>query len=80
MATLAELSAEYRRVAAQLAFRIKQKQEAGVPAQELAKLRAILTDIREVQRILDSYYELPRTSSLTMCDLKGRRTNGEKSE
>ena len=70
--TMREMAAEYRAAAAMLAMRIREKQAAGAGKQELYPLREALTDIRRVQRTLDSYYTVPRDESITSAGWRGR--------
>ncbi len=66
MAPLTELAADYRRAAAKLAIRIKEKEDAGELSGDARRsLREALNGIREVQRLLDSYYEAPRKEGIS---------------
>ena len=77
MAALRELATVYRIAAAKLAMRIREKEEQGAPAEELKSLRAALRDLREVQRCLDGYYDIPRPSEITMANMKARGPSHE---
>lgn len=60
MASMKELAAEYRVSAAKLALRIAEKKAAGASCVELRPLWTTLRDMREVQCLLDGYYDVPR--------------------
>lgn len=72
MATMKELVPEYRRAAAMIAMRISEKKAAGAPNCELLPLQDALRDIREVQRFMDGYYDVPRTGPFALTSMKVR--------
>lgn len=72
MSTLAEMAAEYREAAAKLALRITEKQAAGASPAELNSLREALGDIREAQRALSGYYDIPRAPGVTCAGWRAR--------
>lgn len=78
MATLKELAAEYRRSAAKLAMWLEDKKAAGelTPAEERS-VREALTEIREVQRLLDGYYDVPRPEGLCAVGWKAGVRNDD---
>lgn len=63
---MAELAVEYRKESARLALRIAEKKAAGAPAWEIEMLGKMLRELRVKQRLLASYYDSPRDSSITM--------------
>lgn len=77
MATMKEMAAEYRVAAAKLALRIKEKKAAGAAPMEIKSLKEALRDIREIQRLLDGYYGVPRTSQFAAVGWKARRTRDD---
>ncbi len=60
MAAMKEMAEEYRTAAAKLAMHIQKKRAAGAGDRELKELYAVLRDMREAQRLLDGYYDVPR--------------------
>lgn len=77
MATMKEMAAEYRVAAAKLALRIKEKKADGASPMEIKPLKEALRDIREIQRLLDGYYDVPRTSQFAAVGWKARRTRDD---
>lgn len=77
MPTMREMAGEYRLAAAKLAMRIQEERAAGASQARLAALAGALRDIRETQRLLDGYYEAPRSSSLAAVGWKARRTRDD---
>lgn len=77
MATMKEMAAEYRVAAAKLALRIKEKKADGASPMEIKSLKEALRDIREIQRLLDGYYDVPRTSQFAAVGWKARRTRDD---
>lgn len=76
MATLKELAAEYRRAAARLSLWLEEKEAAGTLTQtERRSVREALSGIREVQRLLDGYYDGPRPEGLCAVGWKAGRDN-----
>ena len=69
-----EMAGEYRLAAAKLAIRIQVERAAGASRARLTALAGALRDIRETQRLLDGYYEAPRSSPLAAVGWKARRT------
>lgn len=67
MSTMAELAIEYRKESARLAQRVEERKKAGAPEWEINVLLTMLREMRVKQRLLSSYYEAPRDSSITMC-------------
>lgn len=63
MSSMKEMAKEYRIAAAKLAMRIDERKELGASEDELKRDRRILRDIREIQRLLDGYYEYPRNDT-----------------
>lgn len=59
MASLKELAPEYRQAAAKLSLWLEERGDTLTQAERRC-LREALSGIREVQRLLDGYYELPR--------------------
>ena len=77
MSTMKELVPEYREAAAKLAMRIAEKKSAGVPGCELLPLQEALRDIREAQRLMDGYYDVPRTGPFSLAGMKVRNASNE---
>lgn len=77
MATMKEMAAEYRVAAAKLSLRIKEKKPMGAPLEEINSLMGTLRDIREIQRLLDGYYDIPRTCADAAVGWTARRTNDD---
>lgn len=75
MSSMKEMAREYRLTAARLAARIQEKKASGAGEMELRPLREILRDVRETQRLLDGYYDVPRSGSLSAAGWKARRNN-----
>ncbi len=75
MSNMKEMAREYRLTAARLAARIQEKKAAGAGEMELRPLREILRDVRETQRLLDGYYSVPRSGSLSAAGWKAGRNN-----
>ena len=66
MSTMAEMAVEYRKEAARISMRIAEKKAAGAPRWEIEMLEKMLRELRIKQRLLASYYDSPRDSSITM--------------
>lgn len=75
MAAMKELVPEYRAASAKLAMRISEKKAAGASPTELRPLQEALRDVREVQRLLDGYYEVPRSAGIAAVGWKARKIN-----
>lgn len=75
MATMKELAAEYREASARLAMRIAELEAAGVPPRDkrLTALTTMLRQTREIQRLLDGYYEFPRRETIAAVGWRTRR-------
>lgn len=73
MSTMKEMAKEYRVAAAKIALRLKECEAAGAEENVLQSLRASLRNIRESQRLLDSYYEVPREESITLSGFIARK-------
>lgn len=75
---MSEMAAEYRLAAAKLAMRIQEKRAAGADPMVIQELKDALRDIREIQRVLDGYYELPRPEGpYTMNSMRARRSRDD---
>ena len=72
-----EMAAEYRRESAKIAMRIAEKKAAGAPAWEVRTLETMLAEMRVKQRLLDSYYDVPRDGSITMSGAYAPRCKGD---
>ena len=75
MSTMKEMAREYRKAAAKLSVRIQEKASAGAGMEELAKLREALRNIREIQRLLDGYYDIPRAEGISTVGWTARRSS-----
>ena len=70
MSTLKEMAREYRVASAKIARRVREMSERGGDAAVIASLKTTLIDMRAIQRLLDSYYELSRDPDFTCSSLK----------
>ncbi len=77
MATLKEMAAEYRIAAAKLALQIKEKKTMDTLPEEISSLKKALRDIREIQRLLDGYYDIPRISKDAAVGWTARRSRDD---
>jgi hypothetical protein len=77
MATMKELVPEYREASAKLAMRIAEKRAAGASYAELRPLQEALRDVRETQRLMDGYYDVPRSAGVAAVGWKARRTRDD---
>ena len=77
MAAMKELVPEYRTASAKLAMRISEKRSAGASPAELRPLQEALRDVREAQRLISGYYDLPRSGPLAAADWRARRTTDD---
>ncbi|WP_300635995.1 hypothetical protein [uncultured Oscillibacter sp.] len=77
MAAMKELVPEYRTASAKLAMRISEKRSAGASPAELRPLQEALRDVREVQRLLDGYYEVPRSAGVAAVGWNARRSRDD---
>lgn len=78
MSTMKEMAGEYRSAAAKLSMRLAEKLAAGASQKEVASLRGALQNIREVQRTLDGYYDIPRSGPFAATGWKCRRSPDDK--
>jgi len=77
VSTMKEMVLEYREAAAKLSMRLEEKRAAGASPWELASLREALRDIREAQRLMDGYYDVPRSEKLAAVGWRARRTRDD---
>lgn len=77
MATMKKMAVEYRIAAAKLSLRIKEKKAMGAHLEETNSLKSALRDIRDIQRLLDGYYDIPRTCSDAAVGWKARRSRDD---
>ena len=77
MATMKELVPEYREASAKLAMRIAEKRAAGASYAGLRPLQEALRDVRETQRLMDGYYDIPRSAEVSAVGWKARRTRDD---
>lgn len=83
MATLAELSGQYREAAVQLRLAIEDREGLAArgdsaAAWELALLRQMLAEMRDLRRLTESYYSKPRNRLYTSAGLTAPRGDREK--
>ena len=83
MSTLAELSAEYRAAAVRLRLAIEDRQAraAGgdnVAVREIALLRQMLGEMRDLRQLSEGYYTRPRDGHYTTSDLHAPRVDATK--
>lgn len=83
MATLAELSGQYREAAVRLRLAIEERE--GLAARgdpgvvwELTILRQMLAEMRDLRRLTESYYSRPRSRLYTTAGLTAPRRDGAK--
>ncbi|OUN20522.1 hypothetical protein B5G34_14310 [Flavonifractor sp. An82] len=83
MARLSELSPQYREAAVRLRLAIEDRQ--GLAARgdpdavwEVALLRQMLAEMRDLRRLTESYYSRPRNGLYTTAGLIASRRDGEK--
>lgn len=77
MSTMREMALEYRRAAAKLALKIQDKKDSGAGETELRPLQYALREIRETQRLLDGYYDVPRAGEISAAGWKAGRACGD---
>ncbi len=77
MASMKEMVPQYREAAAKLAMRLAEKKAAGAPPRELASLQEALRDVREAQRLMDGYYDVPRSEKLAAVGWRARRSRDD---
>jgi len=78
MATMRELSVQYRLAAARLAMRIQELEAAGdADVWRLRTLKSMLADTRAVQRALSGYYDLPRPEGITAAGWRARGASSD---
>lgn len=83
MARLSELSPQYREAAVRLRLAIEDRQglaARGDPGAvwEVALLRQMLAEMRDLRRLTESYYSRPRNRLYTTAGLIASRRDGEK--
>lgn len=83
MARLSELSPQYREAAVRLRLAIEDRQEQAVQGnsaaiRELTLLRQMLSEMRDLRQLTESYYSKPRSRLYTTAGLTAPRRNGEK--
>lgn len=83
MATLAELSGQYREAAVRLRLAIEDREGLAargdsVAARELTLLRQMLTEMRDLRRLTENYYSRPRSRLYTTAGLTAPRRDGAK--
>ncbi len=77
MASMKELVLEYRKASARLAMRIAEKKAAGASPAELRPLQEALKDVRAVQRLMDGYYDIPRSPDVAAVGWRARRVSDD---
>ena len=83
MCTIAELSGQYREAAVQLRLAIEDRQERaaqGDPGviRELALLRQMLAEMRDLRQLTQGYYTRPRDGAYTTSNLRAPRMDMSK--
>ena len=83
MARLSELSPQYREAAVRLRLAIEERQKRAAQGDpgviwELALLRQMLAEMRDLRRLTESYYSRPRNRLYTTAGLTAPRRDGEK--
>ena len=83
MCTMAELSGQYREAAVRLRLAIEDRQ--GLAAQgdsgaawELALLRQMLAEMRDLRQLTQGYYTRPRDGAYTTSNLRAPRMDMSK--
>lgn len=77
------MAQSYREAAVHLRLAIEDRQVQAaqgdaVAARELTLLRQMLTEMRDLRRLTESYYSKPRSRLYTTAGLTAPRRNGEK--
>ena len=83
MCTMAELSGQYREAAVRLRLAIENRQAQAVQgdpvaARELALLRQMLAEMRDLREVTEGYYTRPRDGAYTTAALRAPRTDMSK--
>lgn len=83
MCTMAELSGQYREAAVRLRLAIEDRQEQAaqgnsVAARELALLRQMLAEMRDLRQLTQGYYTRPRDGTYTTSTLRAPRMDMSK--
>lgn len=83
MAKLTELAEEYREAAVRLRLAIEDRKEQAargnsVAARELAILRQMLAEMRDLRQLTQGYYTRPRDGAYTTSDLRAPRIDTSK--
>ena len=83
MAKLTELAEEYREAAVRLRLAIEDRQEQAaqgnsVAARELAFLRQMLAEMRDLRQLAQGYYTRPRDGTYTTSNLRAPRMDMSK--
>ena len=78
MAKLTELAEEYREAAVRLRLAIEDRQEQAAQgnsaaARELALLRQMLAEMRDLRQLTQGYYTRPRDGTYTTSNLRAPR-------
>lgn len=76
--SLSDLASEYRRTSARISMRIHDLKAAGcTDTARLKSLRKMLAEVREIQRVLDGYYTMPREHWSTSAQWRARGPSDE---
>lgn len=83
MCTMAELSGQYREAAVRLRLAIEDRQAQAVrgdsaAARELALLRQMLAEMRDLRQLTQGYYTRPRDGTYTTSNLRAPRMDMSK--
>lgn len=83
MCTLAGLSGQYREAAVRLRLAIEDRREQAaqgnsVAARELALLRQMLGEMRDLRQLTQGYYTRPRDGTYTTSNLRAPRMDMSK--
>lgn len=78
MSRLKDMAAEYRAAAAKLALWLEEQETAGLMTKEKRRcVQEALRGVREVQRLLDGYYDVPRAEGISANGWKARRIHDD---
>ena len=75
MSTMTEMALEYRMAAVKIKLKIKQLKKEDASLEEVNQYKYILAQIRDIVRLLDGYYDVPRYSEDAAVGWKAGKNN-----